>query len=86
MFRNYLALPQTVLEEINCMHACLQTKGKKIFIVDRSKPIPLIRPCEGEQEVLEFFHGTTIFRIKKICNEVRTKTTAAEMSPFFDAD
>lgn len=64
-FKNYLTLPMSVLEEICCMHVCLQSKGSKIYIVDKSKSIPLIRPCEEEQEVLEFFRGITIFRTRK---------------------
>lgn len=73
MFRNYLTLPQTVLEEINCMHACLQTKGAKIFIVDRSKPIPLIRQCVGEKETISFFREVTIFRTKTNLAEIYMK-------------
>ncbi len=64
-FKNYLTLPKSILEEICCMHACLQSNGSKIYIVDKSKSVPLIRPCEGEKEVLEFFRGITIFRTRK---------------------
>ncbi len=72
-FKYYLILPQSVLEEISCMHACLQHNGDKIFIVDKSNEIPLIRSCEYENETLKFFEEVTIFRTKKNWAEIYLK-------------
>lgn len=72
-FKYYLILPQSVLEEISCMHACLRQNGNKIYIVDRTKDIPFIRSCEYEKETLEFFKEVTIFRTRKNWAEIYLK-------------
>lgn len=72
-FKYYLILPQIVLEEISCMHACLQQNGERVYIGDRTNKIPLIRSCEHEEETLEFFKEVTIFRTKKNWAEIYLK-------------
>lgn len=55
-FKYYIYLPQDVLNEINCLHSCLQTNGKKIFYVEDKYRI---KPC-GKNEVINLFEDTAL--------------------------
>lgn len=55
-FKYYTYLPQTVLNEINCLHSCLQTEGRKLFYV---KDGNIIIEC-GKKEAMEIFEDTAL--------------------------
>lgn len=50
-FKYYLVLSQQVLEEISCLHACLQCGGKYFFMIDRTSQYTKIRPCKKAEEI-----------------------------------
>lgn len=54
-FKYYLVLPQSVLEEMGCLHACLQTEGKYFFMVEKTKEPHVLRRCETAQEINNLF-------------------------------
>lgn len=55
-FKYYTYLPQIVLNEINCLHSCLQTEGRKLFYV---KDGNIIIEC-GKKEAMEIFEDTAL--------------------------
>lgn len=55
-FKYYIYLPQDVLNEINCLHSCLQTNGKRIFYVQNKYNI---KPC-GKSEAIALFEDTAL--------------------------
>lgn len=55
-FKYYTYLPQVVLNEINCLHSCLQSEGRKIFCIkDGNK----ITECE-KSDAIELFEDTAL--------------------------
>lgn len=50
-FKYYLLLPQEVLEEINCLHACLNDKENRLYIVDKNEELPTLRPMNSDKEI-----------------------------------
>ncbi len=55
-FKNYTYLPQEVLNEINCLHSCLQYNGEKIFCIKDGFNIV---ECDNE-DALELFEDTAL--------------------------
>lgn len=55
-FKYYTYLPQVVLNEINCLHSCLQSEGRKIFCIKQNN---LIKEC-GKKEAIELFEDTAL--------------------------
>lgn len=64
-FKYYLVLPQSVLEEINCLHACLRSQGKYLYVIDKTKDVPTVRECVDTNEVISFINDVTIVSIRK---------------------
>lgn len=55
-FKHYTYLPQIVLNEINCLHSCLQSEGRKIFCIkDGNK----IMECE-KSDAIALFEDTAL--------------------------
>lgn len=59
-FKYYLDIPQEVLEEINCLHACLQCRGKYLFMVDKTGGIPVLRPRRTTKELNDLFNDVAL--------------------------
>lgn len=59
-FKYYLVLPQQVLEEMNCLHACLQCGGQATFMIDRTNATPVLRRRTTEDEIKELFMDVAI--------------------------
>ena len=55
-FKHYTYLPQSVLNEMNCLHSCIQTGGKKLYCVKNGNEI---KPCEKE-DVVDLFDDTAL--------------------------
>lgn len=71
-FKHYLVLPQSVLEEINCLHECLMCAGKKVFMIKVINNEPHVCERETEEEMRQLFEDVaivtkdkTIFQIYK---------------------
>ncbi len=65
-FKYYLVLPQEVLEEISCLHACLQCGGEELYMVDRTKETPVLRPRKTEEEKNKLFKNIALIETKLI--------------------
>ena len=60
-FSNYIYLPPEVLNELNCLHACLQSGGKKLYkVVNKHK----IVKCTNK-DVVNFIGEVVIIESKK---------------------
>lgn len=55
-FKYYTYLPQVVLNEINCLHSCLQSEGRKIFCIKDGNKITV---CE-KSDAIELFEDTAL--------------------------
>ncbi|MBQ7489561.1 MAG: hypothetical protein IJT51_03475 [Bacteroidales bacterium] len=73
-FKYYLILPQAVLEEINCLHACLLDKGgRRLFMVDKKERFPTLRPRKTEEEVDDLIDDVAIVKSEKSLSEMYKK-------------
>ena len=70
-FKYYLVLPQKVLEEISCLHACLQCEGENLYMVDRTKETPVLRPRETKEEKNNLFKNIALIETKLIEQNIR---------------
>lgn len=75
-FKNYLLLPQSVLEEINCLHECLMCAGLKVFMIKNIDNEPHVCERETEEEMRQLFEDVaivtkdkSIFKIYKKYND-----------------
>lgn len=64
VFKYYLVLPQNVLMEINCLHLCLSSRGKNLFMIDYSGKSPIIRPCNTAKEIYNLFTDVALLKTK----------------------
>ena len=69
-FKYYLVLPQEVLEEINCMHACLIDYKNNLYIVDKSKDIPILRPRKTEEEIISLLDDVALVKRERSLSEI----------------
>ncbi len=60
VFKYYLVLPQKVLMEINCLHLCLNCRGKNLFIIDYSCETPIVRKCNTVEEINNLFKDVAL--------------------------
>lgn len=71
-FKYYNYLPQRVLNEMNCLHSCLTTKGQSIYIIDSNNEHRIIKTSD-KKEILVFFDDATLVshdgRITRLINE-----------------
>lgn len=63
-FKYYLLLPQHVLEEINCLHSCLQCRGKYFYMIDRKGDVPVLRQCKTTKEFNDLFTDVALIETK----------------------
>ena len=60
-FKYYLILPQKVLEEIYCLHACLYHKGRYGFTIEHKIGTkPTLRKLKSIEEKKQFMKNATI--------------------------
>ena len=64
VFKYYLVLPQNVLMEINCLHLCLNCRGKHLFMIDHSGKSPIIRQCNTVEEINNLFTDVALQKTK----------------------
>ena len=69
-FKYYTYLPQTVLNEINCLHSCIQSGGKNLYCIKNENEIKI---CT-KQDAIDLFDDTALVgsqrkRIKKVIDE-----------------
>lgn len=55
-FKYYTYLPQSVLNELNCLHSCLQTGGDKLYCIKNNNEI---KPCNN-QDAVDLFEDTAL--------------------------
>ena len=63
-FKYYLILPQEVLEEINCMHACLQDKNHRLYMIDNKKALPTLRLRQTKKEIVQLLDDVALVKRK----------------------
>lgn len=61
-FKYYLVLPQDVLLEINCLHACLNDTENRLFIVDKREKLPLLRPRTSDEEIVSLLNDVALVK------------------------
>lgn len=69
-FKHYTYLPQIVLNEMNCLHSCIQSGGKDVFCIKNDNEIKI---C-AEEDVIDLFDDTALVgserkRIKELIYE-----------------
>mgnify|MGYP006367791213 CR=1 FL=1 len=69
-FKHYTYLPQIVLNEMNCLHSCIQTGGKNLYCIKNENEIKI---CTKE-DVVDLFDDTALVggereRIGKLIDE-----------------
>lgn len=69
-FKHYTYLPQIVLNEMNCLHSCIQTGGKDLYCIKNENEIKI---CTKE-DVVDLFDDTALVggereRIGKLIDE-----------------
>lgn len=69
-FQYYLVLPQEVLEEINCMHACLIDKENRLYIVDKNESIPTLRPRVTADEIVSLLDEVALVKRERSLSEI----------------
>lgn len=69
-FKNYLVLPQSVLEEINCLHACLRDKKGGLYMIDRTHKHPILRQRKTETEITSLLGDVAIVRKKRSLSDI----------------
>lgn len=74
-FKYYTYLPQIVLNEMNCLHSCLQSRGRRIFCIKDKK----ILDCE-KNDAKELFRDTAIVGEKKEIKDVIESHSLEELS------
>lgn len=74
-FKYYTYLPQIVLNEMNCLHSCLQSRGRRIFCIKDNK----ILDCE-KNDAKELFRDTAIVGEKKEIKDVIESHSLEELS------
>lgn len=74
-FKYYTYLPQIVLNEMNCLHSCLQSGGRRIFCIKDKK----ILDCE-KNDAKELFRDTAIVGEKKEIKDVIESHSLEELS------
>ena len=74
-FKYYTYLPQIVLNEMNCLHSCLQSGGRRIFCIKDKK----ILDCE-KNDAKELFRDTAIVGEKKEIKDVIESHSLKELS------
>lgn len=55
-FKHYTYLPQSVLNEMDCLHSCIQTGGKDLYCVKNKNEV---KACERE-DVINLFKDTEL--------------------------
>lgn len=55
-FKHYTYLPQYVLNEMNCLHSCIQSGGKNLYCVKNANEI---RRCT-EEDAIDLFDDTVL--------------------------
>ena len=69
-FKYYLSLPPLVLEEMNCLHACLQCGGEKTFIIENTPKGPLLRQRNTDEEIKDLFMDVAIITKNKSLSNI----------------
>lgn len=69
-FKHYTYLPQIVLNEMNCLHSCIQSGGKNLYCIKNENEIKI---C-AKEEAMDLFDDTALVgserkRIKKLIDE-----------------
>lgn len=69
-FKYYLILPPEVLEEINCMHACLQDKNHHLYMIDHKEALPTLRLRHSKNEIVQILDDVALVKRKKKLSEI----------------
>jgi hypothetical protein len=87
-FKYYNYLPQKVLNEINCLHSCLTTQGKYIYMTDTNNENRITRSFDSEQAI-RFFDDATLVshdgRITDLINKYGIESLPNSMKINFQA-
>lgn len=59
-FKYYPFLPHDILLELNCMHSCLQSDGKRMYMIVRNKKYNTISQCKTTKEIQDLCRDATL--------------------------
>ena len=59
-FKYYPFLPHDILLELNCMHSCLQSDGKRMYMIVGNRKYKTIAQCKTAEEIKDFCRDATL--------------------------
>lgn len=86
-FKYYIFLPQEVLLELNCMHSCLQSRGRWLYKVDEKSSFKTIYRCSDTEIIKDFCHDATLIKrgLDKLDSIIATKKMPVYLKLNFQA-
>ncbi len=59
-FKYYPFLPHDILLELNCMHSCLQSDGKRMYMIVGNRKYKTISQCKTTKEIKDLCRDATL--------------------------